>query len=67
MVIGRFLDQPGAEEVFPTDLETPTETTRNSEEMNGITLESFVVPSQNEESSIEDDTPEMMSLAKTQL
>ena len=54
----RFLDQPGAEKVFLADLETPTESTRSSEEMNGITLESFVVPSQNEESSIEDDTLE---------
>ena len=58
MSFNRFLDQPCAEDVFPADLETPTESSRNSEEMNGVTLESFVVPSQNEESSIEDDTPE---------
>ena len=58
MSFNRFLDQPCAEDVFPADLETPTESSRNPEEMNGITLESFVVPSQNEESSIEDDTPE---------
>ena len=56
MLLGfnRFLDQPDAEEVFPADLETPTESTRNSEEMNGITLERFVVPSQNEESETDE-------------
>ena len=43
---------------LPADFETLAENSRNSEEMNGITLESFVVPSLNEKSSIEDDSLE---------
>lgn len=43
---------------LPADLKTLAKNSRNSEEMNVITLESFMVPSQNEESSIEGDSPE---------